>query len=248
MAPDEALAQLGRALRRLIRTEGLKLGNFSRELGFGADYLGRAFRGRYPLRVELVFKILKRLTVVPFEFFDSVFPFGGPVTLKAAKTRGVSDLPGEQRWELYFREKLFEQRPRTVAEHAGRFGRWLRHAIEDREQTQKKISESLGMGPTALGQALRGNSELTFFHVFGVLHHLEVSPARFFVEVFGREAASPADRIRRWRTLDYFERVLETTGEKYYARRTTRAAGPAAREPRASRPEKGAPGEGEERK
>ncbi len=245
MAPDEALATLGRALRRLIRSEGLRLGEFSRKLGFGPDYLGRAFRGRYPLRVELVFEILQRLTVLPFEFFDSVFPFGGPVTLKAAKTRGVSDLPGEQRWAHYFRDQLLEQRPRCVGEHAEHFRQWLRHAIEDREQTQRRISEALGRGPTALGQALRGNTELTFFHVFGVLHHLEVSPARFFVEAFGREAGNPAERIRRLRTLDYFERVLETTGAKYFARRSTSAGGPGA--PATSPPEKGSPGQGEER-
>lgn len=223
MDHEQALEKLGLALRRLVRSEGLLLRDLSAELRFGPDYLGRVFRSRYPLRVELVFRVLQRLTVLPFPFFDSIFPFGGPVTLESAKARELVELPGETLWAELVRDQMLDDRPRTLAEYRQRFGDWLRQAIEDRRLTQKVISEALGMGPRALGQALRGNTDLSFFHVFGVLEHIDVAPARFFVEVLSRQPANAAERLGRRRALDYYASTFETTARLFLERREAKA-------------------------
>jgi transcriptional regulator with XRE-family HTH domain len=241
VSSDQALEKLGLALRGLVRREGLLLRDLSEELGFGPDYLGRAFRGRYPLRVELVFRILQRLTVLPFIFFDSIFPFGGPLTLESAKAREVTDLPEESPWAEFFRDQMLDQRPRTLAEYPRRFGEWLRTEIAERGLRQKAISEALEMGSYALGQALRGNTDLTFFHVFGVLEHVKISPARFFVEVLSPEPATAAERLQRRRALDYYESTFETTARLFLERREARAREATKKVPEA------APVEGEPR-
>lgn len=222
---EEMLARLGLALRRLVRSEGLLLKDLSIELGFSSDYIGRCFRGRYPLRLALVFPVLQRLTVAPWEFFEAVFPFGGQASLEMqAKGRLPQlDLLDEQSWADWYRTRLLDQNPRNPKEWAKRFGLALRRAIEDRRRTQREISEWMGLGPHALGLALRGNTELAFFHVFGVLEFLKLPPGRFFTEVFAQEPADAGQRLRLKSTLDWYGGVMEITSETFLSRRKAKA-------------------------
>lgn len=244
MNPDEARSQLGKALRRLVQSEGLRPAQLSRELGLGGDYLSRAFSGRYHLRLELTLRLLERLNVVAFDFFDSVFPFGGSTVEELAALPTPPEPPGEPPFRTWLRAQHIENRPRAVAEVVRRAGLLLRQAITDRGLKQKALSEGLGLGPVALGLALRGNTQLTFFHIFGVLAAVDLSPARFFVDLFATDELSPTERLRRRGLLDWQERVLgETTralltrnrdGARPAAGTTSPAAGEAPAEPRAN--------------
>lgn len=223
---QEMQTRLGLAVRRLVRSEGVLLKKLSVELGFSHDYLGRCLRSRYPLRAILVFRVLRRLTVTPWEFFESVFPFAGTHHLELqAKSRFVFlDMANEQTWADWYRNHLLDHNPREERDMVRYVGHSLRLAIEGVGATQKDVSEWLGLGPHALGLALRDNTELTFLHVFGVLEYLKIPPGRFFAEIFANEPKNAEQRLKQQTTLDWFGGVMATTSEVFLARRKVRAA------------------------
>lgn len=221
MNPRASVRALGDALQDLLSTHGKTAQACSEALGFHGAFLTRAFRCHRPLRVEVVFRLLASLREPPYEFFDLHYPFAGD-RLPEGKGPGPLDLPGEPTLAELVRGEYRRTRTLTPDEHRDDLAAWLRRAIRRAKATQKEISLRLGLGPYALGLALRGNSQLTFFHVFGVLDALGFDPGRMFFEVFLPRPASPMQGLRRERQLDAAEGIVRGTEQALAERREQR--------------------------
>lgn len=217
---EAQVVELGRELKRLVHGAGIRLEDMSLNLGFHRHYLGRSLRGRLPLKVEAVFRVLGALRQDPHRFFEDLYPFGGPAM--AAVLRRPS--PGGGRDEGLRRlgrelRKARGEESWTPAFLARRSGEVLRGMLRRRGIRQRDASLALGMGPTALGQVLRGYAELHFGHVFGTLGACGAPPGRFVQELFGPRDATLLGKMRWLRALDYAERVVTGMMETYARRR-----------------------------
>ena len=194
------------ALRATLYERGLALRSVSGKLRHHEGYLGRALRGEVELKLIDVFRLLELAGTHPARFFERCFPLSG--------------LPDEQR-------RLLEQAASTGAEIAPvrlsarqrkpkewveRAGRLLRSRIRSRGQTQQQISLALGLGASALGQALRGNSNLTVQHTLGVLACLRESPALYFAELTDPEEGPVLSGLSYGELLALAERLVRGAG------------------------------------
>jgi transcriptional regulator with XRE-family HTH domain len=140
------------------------------------------------LRIEEAFQLLALLGAEPYEFFEEIFPLGGEArTRLALSTQGDQGQRATSRIrDLIHREAALRgDPPPTPRDFAARAGRLLRDALRRAHISQEEASRRLGLGPTALGQALRRTRRLSFAHLFGVLSLVDHSPGRFFEELFG---------------------------------------------------------------
>lgn len=237
-----SVLELGCLVQAWVRSQGRSSAALSREMGYASAYLTRAFGGQLPLRVRTVFEVLARLGTDPHPFFDAHYPLGGePGRLLGGLATGPS---AETRFpavdeELRLARQLAKRRKRKPHAVARRAGQLLAELIRREGRTQRQISLALGLSETALGQALRGGSELTFFHVFGVLEQLEISPALYFAELFlvadGGERRG-LDAVRLSRLLASLERALLALSRNLCERRPSPPASPRRRGRPPSRP------------
>lgn len=167
------------------------------------------------MRVTLVFELLEKLRASPVRFFSVRYPLGGEAHAGLREDAKPSiDLPGAMPLTEAARRRADRLGLRlTPAGAAAKLGRLLRREIRASGKTQREISLDLGFGVGALGQALRGNSELTFFHVFGVLAATGRSPARLFAELFAPEPADPMARFELALELDHQEEQFRKAAE-----------------------------------
>ncbi len=229
---EAQVVELGRELKRLVHAAGIRLEDMSLSLGFHRHYLGRSLRGRLPLKVEVAFRVLNALRQDPHRFFEDLYPFGGPAM--AAVLRRPS--PGGGRDESLRRlgRELRKERGEegwSPALLAKRSGEVLRGMLRRRGIRQRDASLALGMGPTALGQVLRGYAELHFGHVFGTLGVCGAPPGRFVQELFGPRDQTLLGKMRWLRALDYAERVVTGMMETYARRRGLLPAEPGEVQP-----------------
>lgn len=218
MNPADECERLGRALTKLAHRTGQPLLEVSRALKFHAGYLSRAFRGRSPLRFAVVLRFLSHLGVQPDEYFDALYPFGGPAVRRA---RLLSPGAAQAQDELRDLERLARDErgeDLTIEALAERAGRLLREMLRRQHVSQQEASRRLGMGPHALGQALRSAEGLCVEHLFGVLAVTEISPARFFQELFGPPEADLLGAISWSAMLDDLEERLGPMMEGYLDR------------------------------
>jgi transcriptional regulator with XRE-family HTH domain len=176
------------ALRDLLRHHGCSLRRASRALGRYRAYLGRTLRGRAPLKVEDVFRLLAFLKVEPYDFFEGSFPLGGEALLRLDRAGRRSFEPdGRDRLADMLRREaaLRGEAPRSPRRWTERAAKLLRGHLRQAHLSQHEASRRLGLGPKVLGQGLRGETRLTFEHLFGALSVAGVSPGRFFEELFG---------------------------------------------------------------
>lgn len=94
------------------------------------------------------------------------------------------------------------------AELTAEAARLLRDLLHRRGLKQNRVSVELGLGPMALGQALRGASSLTCQHLFGILRATRVSPERFFKELAGRPEGGPMAELEWALLLDALEHAF----------------------------------------
>lgn len=220
MNPHSGVLALGKALQAWVRDHKTSARAVSLALGWHSLFLTRCFNGHRPLRVEVVFQVLDHLGTVPYEFFRAVYPFGGnKAGLYAAGAGSPFDLPGVMTLEEAIREQFRKMGIASPREYSLRLGEWLKREIRKRGRTASSISRNLGLGSTALGQALRGESQLTFFHVLGTLEALGADPGRMFLAVFLPELDSPAKRLERENLLALLETVVQKTDEGFLLRR-----------------------------
>lgn len=238
---------LGKALQDYVRAHKTSARAVSVALGFHPLFLTRCFNGHRPLRVELVFQVLEHLNAVPYELFRALYPFGGN---KAGLYRGPGksafDLPGLMTLEEAIREQFRRLGTRSPAEYRLRLGEWLQREMRRRGATARSISIGLGLGKTSLGQALRGESQLNFSHVFGALEALGADPGRMFLALFLPDLDSPAANLERENLLAYLDTVVQKTDEGFLLRRERlkKAAPKPPAEPEPEEAPNGEPGNG----
>ncbi len=224
MDPRTAWLDLGKQLQSLIRDHRTSAVRLSLALGQHPKFLTRAFRGHRPLRVETVFQVLGLLGVHPYAFFKVVYPLGGrilpPLT---TQQRAALDAPGLPTLRALVQWQLDSEVPLPAAAHRRRLAEALRRAIRRHGPSVRGLSLQLGLGPHALGLALRGGTQLTVLHVLGVTGALGIDPGRVFFEAFLPEPGSPLEHLERDQMLASFERLLQATEEGFLARRKRKA-------------------------
>lgn len=182
-AAHESVRALSLALKAHILSSSHTLVALGPAIGHAAGYLTATFAGQVPLKMREVFALFEAMDEPPRPFFKRLYPLaerpreeaeepvlrlpsGETFTFRDVIERGLANLPVPPADEL-----------------VARAGRILRARIKAGKRTQLDLSRILIDKPTALGQALRGGSGLEAFHVFGVLHLLDLPPAPFFAEL-----------------------------------------------------------------
>ncbi len=218
---EREVRRLGRELHGTLSQAGFSLKALSAELHYHPQYLSRAFRGAHPLKVEVAFLLLARCGVDPAAFFEGLYPFGGKGARKLANFRRPTGPAFDEvlsaRREVQRRQ--LSARNMTPEAWSNRAGRVLRRMLQRRQVSQKGASVALGLGSATLGHALRGNTQLTFEHIFGTLRACGAPMGRFVLEWFG-----PPDEYlleaREWlRALDAAEKVAPGMMMAYAKRR-----------------------------
>lgn len=230
MDPREEVLELGRALHRLLLSYHTNASEMSRELGFYSGHLARVLNGRRPMRVQLVFEILEKLQLAPPRFFTIVYPLGG-VAQRSLVTAAQADAEPDGMAalaETVYRRQVERGEAVTSQNVALRLGEILRRELKLAKCSQRDVSAAAGLSKDALGQALRGNSELTFLHVFAVLKATGHSPARLFAELFMPAPETPADAFDRSLSLDALEPLMKATAEGLLKRRLSAESAPQA--------------------
>lgn len=214
------VVELGRELMQLLHQAGLPLHEMSRRLGRHDQYLSRAFRGVNPLKLEVAFEILRTLKVEPDRFFEDLYPFGGEGMAQVRRNPLPGYQPDEelraQKRRIRLKARGEQSAPKSLTTKAGRV---LRGMLKRRGLSQREVSRWLGFGPTALGQALRGYSGLSFEHVFGTLAACGAPPGRFVKELFGPPDKTLLGHLRWRRALDHAERLVAGMMTAYAVRR-----------------------------
>jgi transcriptional regulator with XRE-family HTH domain len=208
---EPQLRRVSEALREAVRRSGWPLQEMSERLGHHPAYLSRALRGRGPLRLSAVFRLLDLVGVLPEDFFDLLFPLGGEAAAWLAPAGPGSPQDGDRRSlsEMTRRAREQEGLPAWTPDYlTGRAGKVLRDLLRRRGARQREVSAALGLGASSLGQALRGNAALNLEHVFGALAVVGTSPARFFAELFGPEERNVLGSLRWTEYLDRMEELM----------------------------------------
>lgn len=208
MTPQDKVLVLGHSLQRLIEEKGWSAREASAALGYNPAYLSRALRGVHPLRVEVVFELIARLGHHPHEVFSQLFPLGGDTVLRLEAVLG--DNPADDEAARVVRQLAAKQRgaPLSPREYRLRLAELLAAALRDAEVSQRSVSRSLGRRNGALGEALRGNSHLSFLQVFTVLESARTDPGRVFFELFLRRPDDMLRRLRQARSVQLLEAAL----------------------------------------
>lgn len=244
MKTHPAALRLCEVLAQQLRDRGVSASVLSRELGHQPAYLSRVLSGRRPLRVEVVFEILARLSVAPSDFFALAFPFAGDrfagTQLSKDVLRTLDGVPSEEDSdrELVRKRELF-----SSTEYTLRLGALVQRELQRRRVPMAKASRQLGLGSSALSQALRGRSQLTFLHVLGALELADADPGRVFVNLFLLDVEDPLERARRDDLLLLLEETAREGKAGFLLRRERRERALAALESRAAAEEQ--PGEAE---
>lgn len=202
--PKTEVLGLGRALKQLLEQCHTSAREASQALGFAPAQLTLILNGRRPMRVRVVFALLEHLGARPIRFFDVAYPLGGVSErlLREEKLAPV-DPPGAVPFHELARRLEEEQGgPLTGDQAVEKLGWILRRVLKQAGLSQRQVSRSIGPSKDALGHALRGDTELNFLHIFGVLAATGRTPARLFAELFARDKADPVEKLEQQRFLD----------------------------------------------
>lgn len=210
--------RLALALKQQIRQRGSLATAVSQDLGRAPQYLTRVFAGRLELKMKDVLGALAFLGLDANDFFRRLYPVPEPAGLSAYRRQLVvldRLARGLEKPALPSTEEMLDKARRI-----------LRAWIVGAQLTQRQISVELGLSEDALGQALRGNTDLYAWHVFGVLAATGHTPDVFFDEACARDEGlglSPEQAA-------VLGRVLEATLVGLHERLTSQSA-PKAQEP-----------------
>lgn len=198
----EAVRQLGLHLKEATRASGRSSKEISRRLGKSPHFLSRIYRGELRLRIETLFSVLGALEIPPSQFFGRFYPLGG-----WAPEGRFGFAPDDPLAPLTLRLER-EQLAKPPQQWAREAGRILIAKIVGAGRKQTDLSVRLGLNREVLGRALRGNSRIEMFHVFGVLHEIGLSPARFFAELIGQEPDAKAPSTTAEELIRLAEKLL----------------------------------------
>ena len=226
------VAELALGLSALLEPAHTTAQALSRTLGYHPSYLGRVFRGENAFKVELAFAVLAELGVDPIEFFEELYPFGG----EAMKT-ALREVPAA-RVKSAFVESLREdsrllhgEREDSPADWTRKAGAVLASLLKRRGVSQGQASRAAGYGPSVLGQAMRGASQLTFDHVFAALEVGKIPVGRFVKELFGPPDGELLAVVRWRKLLDEAERLVPGYVQRFTERRRGEKPGTASLPP-----------------
>jgi hypothetical protein len=212
-------------LQAAIRDAGRAARDVSTKLGHHPGYLVRVFSGRQPLKIQHLFAILEAVQLPAWAFFWRHYPLGGglpgAVPGRLSPALNPEGLPTTIDLLSFVakRQGGGDASPAALAERAARR---LRFALRAGAATQRSVSEALGLGRDALGQALRGQSALTTRHLFGVLEQLEIPPARFFAELLLPWEEAAAGTVSRREVVELAEKLFTELGAAEEGRPTLR--------------------------
>lgn len=226
-------ARLGLALKQYIRECDSTAAYVSRKLERAPQYLTRVFAGILPLRIEEVFGLFEILGKHPQIFFDRHYPLAGDDRSGRISPPDPSS-PGSPNLRAYLDSTMAAPLP-PPSEMVKRAGRILKGLIVRAGTRQRAVSLKLGLPRDALGQALRGGTDLAAWHVFGVLAATNTSAGRFFHELLGPDdsLASAAPGAARWEDLvEALERALTGYMEHQALKPATAQAEPEGRRTR----------------
>jgi len=214
---QESLRRLREGLKEVVALSGRELQGLSEEIGRSPGYLGKVLNGHLKLKVRELFEILRRLHLRPEDFFNLYFPLGGPLhaRLRLKHRGGAASIWGP-------RPRIAGPVELNSEQLAVKTARRLRGRLRMSGVSQRAMSRRLGLSQDALGLALRGNTRLSFRHVFEVLAAIRVRPERFFAELLGPEDGDLVATLRWSQVLDEVEAHLVGTVEALEARRLAR--------------------------
>lgn len=174
----EARAQaLALYLKVTLKELGTEATTVSRALGRGPQYLSQVFAGRSALKLKDLFGALGHLDRHPEDFFTRAYPAPAAPPAKKAATRPMAKV--EQMGARLLRSPY----RRTPKQSTDRAGQVLAAWIVGAGMKQRPISRKLGLGAESLAKALRNETDLTAWHVLGVLAEIGQEPGLFFEEV-----------------------------------------------------------------
>ncbi|HRC84245.1 MAG TPA: helix-turn-helix transcriptional regulator [Thermoanaerobaculia bacterium] len=209
MVAEAALERLRSSLRQWISAYGTTPAALSLRIGRDASYLSRVLAGSRPLKLEVLFEALRAFGGDPREFFDMSFPLGGDAAYYLRyPSRSASPALSVLSEAARRAREVSGYYDRTPADHVSKLAQHLRQVLRRERRSQREVSVALGLRRDSLGLALRGNTDLTSFHLLGTLEILEISPARFFTELFTVNASRPVDGLRSAKMVAALEVAL----------------------------------------
>lgn len=215
----EAAQELCLQLKQYLVEQGVTAKEMSVAIGRAPEYLSRAFRGRFPLKIRDVFAVFHALGKSPRRFLMRYYPLGGADLEGSTRPEALSGLAGGALLSRLLETHLFEDAPLPPELVLQRAGRNLRGTIARSPTSQRAIAAELGMTEHAFGQALRNRSGLDAWHVFAVLRATGKSPARFFEEITEPEDAASLGPAAWQRILDLAEKAQRAGGKASAAKR-----------------------------
>lgn len=185
---EQHLLRLQKGLRAALRRGKVRLKAASLELGRYDQYLSRTLsaHGGEQLKVLDFYLLMALLEIHPYDFFRVYFPLGDGRAARVRWGGPVPPAPGKLDSEFMrlLRERLRERDAwRTPVDWTDATRELLREKIHAADATQRSLSLALSLSPDALGQALRGGTQLLWHHLFGVLDGIGMRPGRFFYEL-----------------------------------------------------------------
>ena len=204
-------AELARQLQWWLDEAGVTSREASRRIGRYHDYVSRALRGEWPLRLSLAFQILAALGHRPEDFFRRYYP----AEHKPAEAAGgpkAGEAKVEERLEALLAAVGRGPAPLAPGDWVGRAARLLRALISRRGLEQMAVSRALGLSPATLGQALRKGSHVSAWQLFGTLEVLRIGPGEFFAELLEPRPGEVAPGISREDAVAALERVAASAG------------------------------------
>lgn len=175
--------------------------------------------------MALVFEVLAKLSILPFEFFHLVYPVGdNRLTSPELGAASPADLPGEAGMLAMVRQHWRRLGPRTPKEYSLRLGERVQREIQRNDVSVASVSRKLGLASTTLGQALRGQSQLTLFHALAALEAVNVHPGRVLLSVFLENLEDPIRQEAREKYLLKLEKRAFEADEGFLAKRARQPA------------------------
>lgn len=200
--------RVAKQVRELARHSRVSLAELSRQCGHHTHYFSKVLRGQDALKVRDLVEALGILKTEPADFFSWLYPFGGEGLSRLRKARGRELLSGQAAPEPLRRRLTRSSQDamlRDPEELTAWMGELLRDLLRRKGISQPRASVELGLGPRALGNALRGHTDLKLEQVFGALEVCGVTPARFFRELFGGRITPPLAAVQWQDLLDTIE-------------------------------------------
>jgi transcriptional regulator with XRE-family HTH domain len=237
---DQHLLRLQKGLRSALRRAKIPLKVASLELGRYDQYLSRTLSAEEgeQLKVLDFYLLMARLDIHPYDFYRVYFPMGD---LRAARVRWGGPVPPppsklDTDFMRILRERLRERDAwRTPVDWTDATRELLREKIQAAGATQRALSQALSLSPDALGQALRGGTQLLWHHLFGILAGIGMGPGRFFYELAFLEA-DLVQSLELAETLDLWEEGLSGLAANIEQRKALDAT--MGKRPRRGRPKK----------